>query len=122
MELQARTRLDPDQPSRHPQAGRPAPSTTPDRRHADPAGATRTDHNRVEPTEVLTARQIEVLGLVCAGCTNRQIARRCGISERTVEKHLEAIFERLGVSSRTSAALRRESTQSDRLAQPPHAN
>ena len=54
----------------------------------------------------LTTRQREVLGYVSAGSTNRQIARLLGISERTVEKHIEGIFERLGVTSRTTAAVR----------------
>lgn len=57
----------------------------------------------------LTSRQREVLGHVSAGLTNRQIARRLGISERTVEKHVEGIFARMGVASRTAAAVRHES-------------
>jgi DNA-binding NarL/FixJ family response regulator len=51
----------------------------------------------------LTARQRELLRLVAAGYTNTQIARRLGISEGTVRTHLENIYERLGVSSRTAA-------------------
>jgi DNA-binding CsgD family transcriptional regulator len=53
---------------------------------------------------VLTERQIELLGFVAAGMTNRQLGRRLGISEGTVRRHLENIFERLGVSSRAAAA------------------
>jgi len=44
--------------------------------------------------------------LLAAGCTNTQIARRLGISEGTVRTHLENIYERLGVSSRTAAVIR----------------
>jgi DNA-binding CsgD family transcriptional regulator len=51
----------------------------------------------------LTARQRQLLRLVAGGDTNGQIARRLSISEPTVRKHLENIFERLGVTSRTAA-------------------
>ncbi len=53
---------------------------------------------------LLTDRQNELLVLVADGSTNRQIARRLGLSEGTVRSHLENIFERLGVDSRTAAA------------------
>jgi DNA-binding CsgD family transcriptional regulator len=53
---------------------------------------------------VLTEPQSELLDLVATGLTNRQIARRMGLSEGTVRRHLENIFERLGVNSRTAAA------------------
>jgi DNA-binding CsgD family transcriptional regulator len=56
---------------------------------------------RVRPE--LTARQWDLLRLVAAGHTNTQIGRRLGISEGTVRKHLENIYGRLGVSSRTAA-------------------
>ena len=48
----------------------------------------------------------ELLRLLTAGHTNSQIARRLGISEGTVRTHLENIYERLGVSSRTAAVTR----------------
>ena len=51
----------------------------------------------------LTPRQREILQCVEAGHTNRQIARRLFVSEATVGKHLENVFQRLGVSSRTAA-------------------
>jgi DNA-binding CsgD family transcriptional regulator len=54
----------------------------------------------------LTARQRELLRLLAAGRTNTQIARQLGISEGTVRTHLENIYERLGVSSRTAAVTR----------------
>jgi DNA-binding CsgD family transcriptional regulator len=54
-------------------------------------------------TVSLTARQWELLGLVAAGYTNGQIARRLGISAQTVRTHLQNIYARLGVSSRTAA-------------------
>jgi DNA-binding NarL/FixJ family response regulator len=53
----------------------------------------------------LTERELQVLALVREGLANKQIARRLGISERTVKAHLTSIFGRLGVSDRTQAAL-----------------
>jgi DNA-binding NarL/FixJ family response regulator len=53
----------------------------------------------------LTPREAEVLGLVRQGLANKQIARRLGISERTVKAHLTSVFQRIGVVDRTQAAL-----------------
>jgi DNA-binding NarL/FixJ family response regulator len=53
----------------------------------------------------LSPREQEVLGLVAAGLANKLVARRLGISERRVMAHLTRIFERLGVTDRTQAAL-----------------
>lgn len=53
----------------------------------------------------LTPREAEVLGLVRAGLANKQIARRLGISERTVKAHLTSVFQRIGVADRTQAAV-----------------
>ena len=53
----------------------------------------------------LTRRETEVLGLVRKGLANKQIARRLGISERTVKAHLTSTFQRIGVTDRTQAAL-----------------
>jgi DNA-binding NarL/FixJ family response regulator len=53
----------------------------------------------------LTPREAEVLALVRAGLANKQIARRLGISERTVKAHLTSVFQRIGVVDRTQAAL-----------------
>ena len=54
----------------------------------------------------LTRRQRELLHLVADGYTNAQIGRRLGLAEGTVRKHLENIFARLQVSSRTAAVIR----------------
>ena len=56
-----------------------------------------------DPAPALTARQHQILALVRHGLTNRAIARRLNVSEHTVRKHLENIFHRLGVQSRTAA-------------------
>jgi DNA-binding NarL/FixJ family response regulator len=53
----------------------------------------------------LTTREREVLTCVAEGLANKAIARRLGISEKTVKAHLTSIFQRIGVTDRTSAAL-----------------
>jgi DNA-binding NarL/FixJ family response regulator len=53
----------------------------------------------------LTSREAEVLELVRTGLANKQIARRLGISERTVKAHLTSVFQRIGVADRTQAAI-----------------
>lgn len=66
--------------------GRPAePEPTP-----DPAG--------------LTAREVEVLQLVAQGMTNQEVAERLFVSPRTVGVHLNSIYRKINVSSRTAAA------------------
>lgn len=52
----------------------------------------------------LTRRETEVLSWLSKGKTNRDIADILGMSPRTVNKHLEHIFEKLGVETRTAAA------------------
>ncbi len=51
----------------------------------------------------LTARELEVLRLVAAGRSNREIAAELVISERTVARHVQNIFAKLRISSRTAA-------------------
>ena len=53
---------------------------------------------------VLTVRQREVAALVSQGCTNREIAARLGIDERSAEGHVERIRTRLGFRTRTQVA------------------
>jgi ATP/maltotriose-dependent transcriptional regulator MalT len=55
------------------------------------------------PAHPLTAREIEVLRLVSAGGTNRAIADRLCVSERTIDRHVSNILGKLGVPSRTAA-------------------
>jgi DNA-binding NarL/FixJ family response regulator len=52
----------------------------------------------------LTARQLEVLGLVAEGQTNAEIAQRLYITEKTAGHHVSAILRKLGVRTRTEAA------------------
>jgi DNA-binding NarL/FixJ family response regulator len=58
-------------------------------------------HQRME----VTPRQQEVITQLGQGLSNRQIARRLGMSEATVKSHLYAAYRKLGVSSRSEAIL-----------------
>ena len=53
--------------------------------------------------EVLSPRELEVLALLATGATNRAIAARLVLSERTVDRHVSNIFTKLGVSTRAAA-------------------
>jgi DNA-binding NarL/FixJ family response regulator len=64
------------------------------------------DSHRAPPNRPdLTGREREVLKLVALGDANKQIARKLGITERTVKSHLTNIFAAIDVTSRTQAAL-----------------
>jgi DNA-binding NarL/FixJ family response regulator len=56
-------------------------------------------------SHALTEREREVLVLVASGLANKQIARRLSISEKTVKGHLTHVFQAIGVTDRTQAAL-----------------
>lgn len=58
---------------------------------------------RIPVVAMLTRRQTELLEHVARGRSNAEIAKRLCLSEHTVRKHLENIFERLGVTNRTAA-------------------
>jgi DNA-binding NarL/FixJ family response regulator len=58
---------------------------------------------RTPEPEILSHRELEVLGLVAAGTTNREAAARLFISEATVKTHLLHIYAKLGVTDRASA-------------------
>jgi DNA-binding NarL/FixJ family response regulator len=53
----------------------------------------------------LTRREVEVIGRIVDGCSNRDIAGQFGLSEETVKRHLSNIFDKLGVSTRLELAL-----------------
>jgi DNA-binding NarL/FixJ family response regulator len=70
------------------------------------AGRALLESRRASPVTVsLTERETEVLTAVREGLSNKQIARRLAISEKTVKSHLGRIFQRLGVTDRTQAAV-----------------
>ncbi|GIL29264.1 response regulator [Actinocatenispora comari] len=58
---------------------------------------------REPATEPLSNRELEVLGLIAQGCTNRDAAGRLFISEATVKTHLLHIYAKLGVNDRAAA-------------------
>jgi DNA-binding NarL/FixJ family response regulator len=53
----------------------------------------------------LTPREIEVIGLVTEGCSNKEVAFRLTITEDTVKRHLTNIFDKVGMSTRLELAL-----------------
>jgi len=53
----------------------------------------------------LTPRELEVVGCIVEGCSNRDIAKQFSISEETVKRHLSNIFDKTGVSTRLELAL-----------------
>jgi ATP/maltotriose-dependent transcriptional regulator MalT len=59
--------------------------------------------HRAEHGSVLTARELQVIGLVAKGETNRAIAQRLSISERTVDRHVSNILLKLELPSRSAA-------------------
>lgn len=63
-------------------------------------------YQRISTVGQLTARETEVLRWVAAGKSNAQIGAILRISARTVQKHLQNIYDKLGVESRTAAAMR----------------
>jgi DNA-binding CsgD family transcriptional regulator len=52
----------------------------------------------------LSDREVEVLQLVAGACSNREIAERLHISRRTAEHHVQHIYGKIGVSTRSAAA------------------
>jgi HD-GYP domain-containing protein (c-di-GMP phosphodiesterase class II) len=68
------------------------------------AGQPRTPPVR-HPPAGLTDREIEVLRLVAAGCSNPEIGKRLSISRRTAEHHVQHVYTKIGISTRAAAAL-----------------
>lgn len=53
----------------------------------------------------LTAREVEVLRLIARGCSNRDVASRLHLAEKTVGNHVEHIYTKIGSSTRAEASL-----------------
>ena len=72
-----------------------------------PSAATRLVREVAGPqrAEMLSEREVDVLRLLAHGCANKQIGRDLGIAEKTVKTHVSNILGKLGVQSRTQAAL-----------------
>jgi two-component system, NarL family, response regulator LiaR len=58
-----------------------------------------------DATESLTPRETQILRLIAQGHANKIIARELGVEERTVKTHVSSLLSKLGLSSRTQAAL-----------------
>ncbi len=86
-------------------AGGSAPGTGTLMLRAERVGISADHLGGVSARVPLTQREREVLALVAAGKTNADIARLLSISTRTVQKHLERVFDKLGVDTRTAAAM-----------------
>jgi LuxR family maltose regulon positive regulatory protein len=56
--------------------------------------------------EPLTPRELDVLRLICAGLSNREISDRLTVTLNTVKKHTSNLYSKLGVRSRTQAIAR----------------
>jgi DNA-binding NarL/FixJ family response regulator len=70
-------------------------------RESRPAGSARPTSKNFG----LTAREMQIVETVAAGCTNRDIARQFSLSEDTVKHHLSSVFDKVGVSNRLELAL-----------------
>lgn len=58
-----------------------------------------------EPFHPLSTREMEVLGCITQGLSNKEIASKLGISHQTVKNHVTAILRKLNVEDRTQAAV-----------------
>lgn len=85
------------------------PLLTYDPRLAEKAGFSQRE-SRMVPTALLTDREAEVLDLLRQGMSNQEIAQTLWIAQSTAKVHVRHIFEKLGVRSRTEAALFRAET------------
>jgi len=74
------------------------------------------DERRVSTTPSLTGRELAILHLLADGLTAAAIGRRLGVSPRTVQKHLENLYRKLGVRDRLQAVL---AAQEAALLEPP---
>jgi len=60
--------------------------------------------SKSKPRDAISKREHEVAGLIAGGMTNRSIARRLGVAERTIDAHVEHLMNKLGYRSRSQIA------------------
>ncbi|WP_020389198.1 response regulator [Kribbella catacumbae] len=71
-----------------------------------PAVAATLVRRAASPEPMLTEREVEILGLLANGLTNKEMARQLFVSEATVKSHLSHIYQKLGVDTRAGAVAR----------------
>jgi len=74
--------------------------------HVEPGGPIGGEVPEEDPTQLLTARELQIVRLICFGQVNKQIAYRLQISEYTVKTYLKQIFMKLNVHSRAAMVYR----------------
>jgi len=67
--------------------------------------AYRPEHGVFSDPRPFTSREKEVLGMLVAGCSNKEIAAPLGIEERTVKAHVAKLFRKVGVSNRITLSV-----------------
>ena len=63
------------------------------------------DHLGVKAVQRLTARELQIVALICEGCKNKEIAHQLGTKEQVVKNYLRSIYVKTGVSDRLELAL-----------------
>ncbi|MGE5290180.1 MAG: response regulator [Micromonosporaceae bacterium] len=72
---------------------------------AGPLAGPRTPQAHSRGADALTGRELQVLTLLAQGRSNREIARKLGVAEKTVKTHVSSVLAKLGVADRTQAAV-----------------
>lgn len=80
-------------------------------RPLDPAAAALLPTLGDDPLKRLTPREFEVLGLLAEGMTNKALAKRLGVGEKTVKTHVSSLLAKLELRDRTQAALYAQTRQ-----------
>jgi DNA-binding NarL/FixJ family response regulator len=63
------------------------------------------DHLGVKASQRLTARELQIVALICEGCKNKEIAHQLGTKEQVIKNYLRSIYVKTGVSDRLELAL-----------------
>jgi ATP/maltotriose-dependent transcriptional regulator MalT len=63
----------------------------------------------------LTTRERQIVALVCAGHSNKTIARKLQVGEGTIKTHLHAIYLKLGIENRASLLATIDNAQNDKM-------